>query len=167
MGQSMIVALGSAGLVALVLAATLVNWSRSRSARVLVQGLGVALAIIGLYIVRFMDLVYDWVRAAIHWVVTTPFDTTRLVGAIVGGVGVLMFVIGMAISPVSRAEAKQRRLARQQKAQQVEAARPSAPASTKPASTKPASTSAGPAKKSASDDDDAEIEAILRNRGIN
>ncbi len=169
MSDQLIVVLGAIGLIVVVLAVTAIRWGRSRSVRALLHGIGLALIIGALWIVGFLDLVLTWVRATVHWVRHTPFDTVRLVGACVGAAGLLVVIIGSAISPVSRAEARQRRLGRREKLRAAQGA--STPAATPGPSTAGAGTSVEPAAKSPgatapSDSDDAEIEEILRRRGI-
>ncbi len=172
MSDQLIVVLGAIGLILVVLGVTAIRWSRSRSVRATLHGIGIALIVGALWIVGFLDLVLTWVRATVHWVRQTPFDTVRVIGACVGGLGLLMVIIGSTISPVSRAEARQRRLDRREKLRAAHA--PSAPAAagTAPESgtravAAPASSPAAPAKeKGSGSDDDDEIEEILRRRGI-
>lgn len=106
MGHSMIVLLGSLALVAVVLVSTALHWRRMRSLRVALQGVGVALFLAGLYVLGFMDLVYAWVRDTWHWILHTTFHGAHMAGLVIGGAGVLLFLVGMLVSPVSRAEAQ-------------------------------------------------------------
>ncbi|HEX2858116.1 MAG TPA: hypothetical protein VHO26_11695 [Propionibacteriaceae bacterium] len=176
MSDQLIVVLGAIGLIVLVLAVTAGRWARSRSARAVLHGLGLALVIAALWIMGFLALVLAWVRATIHWVRTTPLDRTRLIGVVVGALGVLLVLVGSAVSPVSRAEARQRRQQRRDRAQAAQTGRPAAdrrtPATGPGAATprpleKAAPTPAAPAGPAAeTSDEDAEIEEILRRRGI-
>ncbi|MDA8437336.1 MAG: hypothetical protein M0Z51_00565 [Propionibacterium sp.] len=167
MSDQLIVVLGAIGLIVVVLAVTAIRWGRSRSVRALLHGIGLALIIGALWIVGFLDLVLAWVRATVRWVRQTPFDTVRLVGACIGGAGLLVLIIGSAMSPVSRAEARQRR-------EKLRAAQTASSPAPVPGPANPGvGTSVEPAAKSAtatatppSDSDDAEIEEILRRRGI-
>ena len=169
MSDQVIVVLGAIGLILVVLAVTAVRWSRSRSVRAMLHGLGLALIVGALWIVGFLRLVLAWVRATIHWVRHTPFDTARMVGAGVGALGVLLVIIGSAVSPVSRAEARQRRLGRREKLRSARAASTSVDAPATAASStrgvvEPTTTAPDPSPSGS--DDDAEIEEILRRRGI-
>ncbi|HET9126737.1 MAG TPA: hypothetical protein VFN73_01535 [Propionibacteriaceae bacterium] len=172
MSDQLIVVLGAIGLIVLVLAVTAGRWARSRSARAMLHGLGLALVIAALWIMGFLALVLAWVRSTIHWVRITPLDRVRLIGVVVGALGVLLVLVGSAVSPVSRAEARQRR---QQRRDRAQAGRPAAdrrtPATTSGAAPRPlattTTTAAAPGAPAAeTSDEDAEIEEILRRRGI-
>ena len=153
----------------MVLAVTFGRFARSRSMRVLLHGIGLALIIVALWIVGFLDLVLAWLRATVDWVRTTPLDRTRTIGALVGALGALLVIIGSAISPVSRAEARQRRERRAEGSGPAPAAgRPTTGAGREPAEPKAVDrgTAASERDTAHADDDDAEIEEILRRRGI-
>jgi len=172
MSDQLIVVLGAIGLIVLVLAVTAGRWARSRSARAVLHGLGLALVIAALWIMGFLALVLAWVRATIHWVRTTPLDRVRLIGIIVGALGVLLLLIGSAVSPVSRAEARQRRQQRRDRSQAAPAGRPAAERKTPATGAPRPLEKAGPtapatgAPAAETSDEDAEIEEILRRRGI-
>lgn len=170
MSDQLIVVLGAIGLIVVVVAVTAGRWARSRSVRAVLHGLGLALVIAALWIVGFLDLVLSWVRATIDWVRRTPLDRTRLIGVVVGALGVLLIIIGSAVSPVSRAEARQRRQQRRDRAAAAAPAPAAKAVTPRPASTAPKQVdkgaSAAPAGGAQASDEDAEIEEILRRRGI-
>lgn len=169
MSDANMVLVGMIVAVVAVLLFTYLRWLRSRSARAVMHGLGVALAIGGLYLLGFLDLVLQWAKATVHWARALKLDQLHLIGVIVGGAGVVFFLIGSLISPVSRAEAKQRRLARKEAGAALPPSnRPGSGVAANPAASAKAAapvknSKAAPAANSAEDD---EIEAILRNHGI-
>ena len=174
MSDQLIVVLGAIGLIVVVLAVTAGRWARSRSARAVLHGLGLALVIAALWIVGFLDLVLAWLRAAVTWVRTTPLDRTRLIGVVVGAVGALLLIIGSAVSPVSRAEARQRRQQRRERARPAQPMAGQKGVATRPDAGAPKAVDKGRATPASSapgggadpSDEAAEIEEILRRRGI-
>ncbi|HSN42832.1 MAG TPA: hypothetical protein VLR88_02105, partial [Propionibacteriaceae bacterium] len=128
------------------------------SVRTLLRGLGIAVVAAGAWITGVLDLGGNGVRSIIDWAQRTPLDTMMISGLVVAGVGALLWVIGSFIKPVSKAVAKERRAVRA-----AAPAKPGAPSkqvegrTTAPSKAPPA----GPV-----DPDDAEIEALLRKRGI-
>lgn len=131
--------------------------ARSRRARPAVMGLGLALIPVGLYLTGVTQLLADAVVALIDWLMRTPWTvvTSWGLGLFLGGV--LLLVIGAFLPKTSRA------------AQAAPAARTPGPA-TRPAVTPGADPkTTAPAKRAAEkgvDPEDAEIEALLRKRGI-
>ena len=142
-----------------------VAWRRGSRGRV-VQGVGVALAPIALYFTGLLRLVWDGVVALVNWATSIIFSPTMWFGISLLGLCVVFWVVG---GLLTRRAAPRRSSA------------PAASAGGRPAvgtgSTAAAKTSTKtPAKKAAAkgkapaqevDPEMAEIEAILKNRGIN
>lgn len=138
-------------------------WRKGERGRV-VQGAALAVAPVGLYFTGLLRLLWDGVVAVVGWATSIIFSPTMWFGISLLGLCVVLWVVGGVLTRRSAA-----------KGGSVSAA------SAKPAVTggrrAPASSTAvAPAKKSAPakgkpaadiDPELAEIEAILKNRGIN
>lgn len=151
-GLTIVFAAGAAGFTA-----------RSRSARPLVMGIGLAAIPVGLFLTGVTDLTINGIASLVAWFQRTEFTTLTAwgIGLAVGG---LALAIGGSFLPkASRAAATPS--APQQPAvpgqAQRQVAAPPAPAA---AQAQPRPKQA-PAQKGL-DPEDAEIEAMLRKRGI-
>lgn len=154
------------GLAIVVLAVAAGLTARYRSIRALVLGLGLAAFPVGLYLTGLTDLTLNGIRSLIDWFQRTPFtDATAWgIGLAVGGI--VVFVVGLflpkghkpAPSPAAP-QAEPGRVAAKPSAS-IPTAAPTAPA--------PNPGPAAPAKAQPKglDPEDAEIEALLRKRGI-
>lgn len=125
-------------------------WRRGHRGRV-VQGVGLALAPTALYFTGLLSLLWNGVVATVGWASRVLFTPSVWFGITLLGVCVVLWVVGglLAKRGANRAPAvgratKQQSLPAAQKGQQVRK-QPAPPV----------------------DDDMAEIEAILKNRGIN
>lgn len=160
--------------------------ARHRSARALVISIGLAAIPVGLLLTGVTDLTLNGIRSLIDWFQRTPFTDLTAWGLGLSLGGLAVFVIGLFLprpKPVERGaqpaqvepSARQRRAAARQQAQpavgqgakppaapaaQGKPAAPSAPAAAQPA--KPAQ----PQQQKGLDPEDAEIEALLKKRGI-
>lgn len=150
----------------LVLLWTFLRWSMGQGARVLLRGTGAILVLVGLYLAGVMLLAGHGVRSLVEWFQrSTPLGTSALVGLGIAGTGLLFWLVGTLLKSRDRDQARTVRQTR--KGVQPASTAPSrggatADTAAQPAG-RPAPRSAQPAQPS---DEDAEIEAILKNRGI-
>lgn len=147
------------GLTIVILAIAAGVTARSRRARPAVMGLGWALLPVGLYLTGLTQVIVDGIRAFIDWLMGTPWTvmTSWGLGLFLGGV--LLIVIA-AFLPKTRKPAAP-------SAPQQPAAQGTRPQVASPAPTsKPAAQASKPAAQKGVDPEDAEIEALLRKRGI-
>lgn len=165
------VILGGAGLILLVALWTVLMWARARSMRSLLEGIGLILLVAGAWITGILALALHGVRSIYDWAQRTVLDTTMVVGLVVMGLGLLSFLIGLFISPISKEEAKSRREVHRDA--RKSAAQPDSKTSSTSSSQagvssgkSPATgqTSAAPKQNTAAED--AEVEDILKSRGI-
>ena len=164
MSDNLIVLLGSIGLAVIVLLWTFASWSRTHSARTLMRGVGAIIAIAGLWILGLMLMDLHGIRAVIDWAETTTRTNKIVIGLAVLAVGVLFWLIGSLIRPVPADVAKQRRLERRETKRTSLAAGTGSKTPTARTANTPAP--AKPTKPAATSDEDAEVEAILKARGI-
>lgn len=138
---------------------TVIAFVRGRRARAM-QGLAIALLPVALYLTGLLRLVWDAVVAVARWATGNVFDLGAWVGFGLLALCVVLWVVGGVLARRSRRRAKV--AATEAKAQgQVGPGR--TPAS-RPAARTPGRA---PAKAAPPQDDDmAEIEALLKSRGI-
>ena len=149
------------------------GWLRKRSGRVLLRGLGFMLMPIGLLVMGLMSHIVDGLNAVVNWANATYMDTWVLTGLILAGLGLVLYLIGSFVPPVTGDEASKRRAAiHDRKLAALQASRPAAaPAQAKP----PAGLTPPPTPQpqaavqadAAMADDDKEIDDILKRHGIN
>lgn len=125
---------------------TAIAWRRGRRGRV-IQGVALTLAPIGLYLSGVLRLLWEGVAAVVRWATTTVFSSLTWTGLAVLGLCVVLWLVGAVV--VRRSPARQQAVA-------------TSPRHAKPVSAGP--RAAAPAKDQ--DDDMAEIEALLKSRGI-
>ncbi|MGA4669890.1 hypothetical protein ACPCG0_08855 [Propionibacteriaceae bacterium Y1923] len=169
-------------IVTVVLSLAALGWTmlgvqRMRGTRHLLQGIGLVLLPVGLWLLGVMELLVDGAQAIYRFFADGTLDSMAIAGLVVGGLGVLVFLSSAAVKPVTRADSKERRVARKQAKQQllqaqaaqeqraVGAGSPSRPAAQEPARTRPQQPT-GTAKGGGLSSEDAEIEALLKKRGI-
>ena len=155
----------AAGLTLLGVLVAVLAFRRGRRGRLL-QGLAVALLPAALYLTGLLGLVWDAVVAVVRWAGSNVFDLGAWIGFGVLAVCVVLWVVGGVVARRSPS-AKELRAARAEKAAakgrgQVAAA-PAARPGKAPTTTGTATKKAQPAPQ---DDDMAEIEALLKSRGI-
>ena len=145
------------GLVGVVVA--VIAFVRGRRGRAL-QALALALAVVALYLTGLLRLVWDAVVAVARWATGNVFDLAAWVGFGLLALGVVLWVVGGVLARRSR---RARKAAKAQPAV-------GATASAQPRTGVAQSATRTPAKKTAQpaaeDDDMAEIEALLKSRGI-
>jgi hypothetical protein len=144
------------GLTLLGIIATGIAWRRGNRGRV-IQGIGLALAPIALYFTGLLRILWDFVVAVIGWASRIIFSPAVWIGLSLLGVCIVLWVVGGVVARRSAAMAGS-----------------TSGGTAKPAAGRTSSAKAvGPAKPAARststapiDDDFAEIEALLKKRGI-
>ena len=150
-GLSLLIAAVAAGLTA-----------RSRRARPAVMGAGLIAAIVGLYLTGVTQLAENGVQSLIDWFQRTPFTTVTAWGLGLAVGGLVLFVVGSFLSKTPKAPREPRATTPQvpgSSRPQVNTTRTAAPTQA------PQQRAPKPAQKGL-DAEDAEIEALLRKRGI-
>lgn len=154
---------------------TVLGQQRLRGTRHLMQGLGLTLIPIGLQLSGIMELLVSGAKGVYRFFRDTTVDTLMTAGLIVLALGAVLFIAASLVKPRTREESRQLRLARAEKSgPAVETGRPAAgrrpavggAAPADSATTTTPVTRAKPASAKGLDDEDAEIEALLRKRGI-
>lgn len=144
----MLVLLTTIVLTALPVLIGVLRFLRNRNWRALIQGIGIGLIPLGLYFLGLMQLAVNGVFSIVAWIERTPWTPVMTNASILTGVGIVMFVVGGFLSS----------------GRPVEAATPGQTPAVPGARPTPVLPPKG--KKPALDPEDAEIEALLRNRGI-
>ncbi len=149
-------------LVVIVVAVTAGLWAARRTTRPVLMGLGLALASVGLYLTQLTRLAINGILSIVDWAQRTPWSEAMTWGAGLLAAGIVLLGIGAALkSGPTRAPR--------------ETARPATPApgpregvsaGQRPSVTEPKRPTPKPAADKHTDPEDAEIEAILRKRGI-
>ena len=152
------IGLGLLGVVVAVIA-----FARGRRGRAL-QGLAFALGVVALYLTGLLRLVWDAAVALVRWATGNVFDLWAWIGFGALALAVVLWVVGGVVARRSRRRSKA--LATENKGQsQVAAGRTTAAvAPTGRGTAKP--KQGANAQQPAQDDDMAEIEALLKSRGI-
>jgi hypothetical protein len=143
------------GLTLLGIIATGIAWRRGNKGRV-VQGVGLALAPVALYFSGLLRLLWNGVVAVGTWASTLIFSPVIWLGMALLGLCVVLWVVGGLVARRSRPAPKD-------KAQAKAAAGPSTPAAV---SAKGRSGRAPAHQPAEVDPEMAEIEALLKSRGI-
>lgn len=144
---------------------TIMGWQRMRGTRQVLRGLGLFLIPIGLWLTGVMELAVEGAKALYRFFADKALDNMTIAGIVVAAVGLMLAIFASAVKPVSREESKQRRLAREQRPDSQGASRPGADRPTQPARLA-AQQQRRPQQAAGLDAEDAEIEALLRKRGI-
>lgn len=146
------IGLGLLGLVVAVIA-----FARGRRGRGL-QGLGFAVGVVALYLTGLLRLVWDAVVALVRWATGNVFDLTAWIGFGMLVLAIVLWVVGGVVA---------RRGRRQAKVAASEAKGAPAVGTGRAPSRQPARQPAKGSGAAAPEDDDmAEIEALLKSRGI-
>lgn len=132
-------------------------WARRPGARPLMGGFGALLIPLGLYLFGIVDLAYNGVISIIDWAQHTVWSPMMTWGASLAGAGLLMFVVSRFVKPSERKEVTSRH--QPAVAPQAAAGRPATSVATTPHAGRPA-------PKQGKTTEDAEIEDILRKRGL-
>ncbi|WP_203566709.1 hypothetical protein [Aestuariimicrobium ganziense] len=170
MDLPMIMIMVTAALSLVALVATLVAHQRGRGPRAILQGIGWVLLPIGLWVIGLMELFGRGAVAGYRWLMSTPMDLQRWIGVSIVAVAVLLVVVGMLVKGRTKDEA---RAAREARRQPVGATPQGSTGRALPSSQdgrtdqKPVARPAAKPAKDGLSDEDAEIEAILKRRGIN
>ncbi len=140
------------GLALLGVIATGVAWRRGNKGRVM-QGAGLALAPIALYLTGLLGLLWNGAVAVIHWAARIIFSPTVWVGIALLGLCLVLWVVGGAVAGrVNHRKAMARSTATTRSGKSVTA---------KPRSARTSQSAVPPV-----DEEMAEIEALLKSRGI-
>jgi hypothetical protein len=137
-----------------------VAWRKGSRGRVL-QGVGLALAPVALYFTGLLRLVWDAVVALVGWATSIIFTPSMWFGISLLGLCLVLWVVGGLVN---------RRTATRSATPVTGAAKPAVGTGRPTAATKPAPAKAPKGTKAPAQEVDpemAEIEAILKNRGIN
>lgn len=164
MPVSLIITVGLA-IVIVAIAAGLM--ARHRSVRALVMGIGLGAIPVGLYLTGMTDLTINGIRSLIDWFQRTPFTSFVAWGIGLSIGGLVLFIIGTFLpkgaKPAVAPAPEQKPVAGKAPAQPSIATGKPAPAS--PAAAAPPAKGGKPQQKGL-DPEDAEIEALLKKRGI-
>lgn len=146
------------GLTIVILALTAGLTARSRRARPAVMGLGWAMIPVGLYLTGLTQVIVDGIRAFIDWLMRTPWTvaTSWGLGLFVGGVLVIVIAAFLPKTRKASAPSVPQRPAAPGKRPQVQS----------PAQAAKPTPAPQPEAQRGVDPEDAEIEALLRKRGI-
>lgn len=148
-----------AGIALLGVIITALAWRRGNRGRV-IQGIGVVIAPIALYFAGLLTLVWNAVVAVVGWAARIVFTPLVWLGISMLGVCVVLWVVGGIVAKRTGGKAKS-----EDGAKPVTDGKPKAVAGGKPAAKQ--QKQAAPAKQADPIDDDlAEIEALLKKRGI-
>lgn len=151
------IGLGLLGVVVAVIA-----FARGRRGRAL-QGLALALATVALYLTGLLRLVWDAVVAVVRWATGNVFDLRAWIGFGALALSIVLWLVGGVLARRSRRNARAAGKAASAGQGQVTTAKASQP----PVRAARGSSTAQPAAAPAQQDDDmAEIEALLKSRGI-
>jgi hypothetical protein len=146
------------GLSLIGLVVTVIAFVRGHRGRA-VQGLALALAPVGLYLTGLLLLVWDAVVAVVRWATGNVFDLKAWIGFGVLALCIVLWLVGRVLARRSRRRAKavsSESKAQGQVAGKVPAGQPAGRTAGKASAQQPAPQ----------DDDMAEIEALLKSRGI-
>ncbi|WP_152364786.1 hypothetical protein [Microlunatus speluncae] len=149
-----------AGIALLGVIVTAVAWRRGNKGRV-VQGIGVVLAPIALYFAGLLTLVWNAVVAVVGWAARIVFTPLVWLGITMLGVCLVLWVVGGIVAKRTGGKEKSaepaapKQVAGQSRTAAVTAGKPAAQPKQQP------KQAAAPV-----DDDMAEIEALLKKRGI-
>ncbi len=145
------------GVMVFVVAVSAGLWARRPGARPIIGGVGGLLALAGVQLLGLMDLLYNGVMSLVDWVARTAWSTTMSWGAGLLAGGLVLLVVARFLKSAPLAADKP-----SPKVKAAPAQRPPAPVTT---GAKPP-TAAVQSPKPGVDAEDAEIEALLRKRGI-
>lgn len=151
------------GLTLLGVLVVVLSFRRGRRGRAL-QGLALALLPAALYLTGLLRLVWDAVVAVVRWAGSNVFDLAAWVGFGILALCLVLWVVGGVVARRSPS-AKEVRAARAAKASGTGSS-PTAVGGRTPAKASGAKPAPKQAQAPQQDDDMAEIEALLKSRGI-
>lgn len=152
------------GLSLLGVIATGIAWRRGNKGRV-VQGAGLALAPVALYLTGLLGLVWDGVAAVFRWAGGIVLSPPIWIGFSLLGLCIVLWVVGGILAP--RFAARKSVEGAKTAGKPVTATKPATAGQAKATQNKGASaTGAKGQQADPLDDEMAEIEALLKSRGI-
>lgn len=169
MNADLIAVLASVLAVVLAICYAVLGWQRQRSRRTLLVGSGLALTVAGLWLGGVINLVINGLQSLVTWWGRQIWDARMLTALGLVALGVIVFAVGHAFAPTSakttgtpaRATGQRRRTSSQRPR-----TTPTISTSVVPPVGSAEASSAPLPPRASSSDEDAEIEAILRKRGI-
>lgn len=147
-------------LMTVIAAATAGLFARGRNPKTLVAGVGLVVLPLGLYLTGITRLAYNGVLSLIDWAQRTVWTDAMTWGAGLAGFGVVLLVVAGFMK--TKARPRQARTG----AQPTVAERQAQPAVGQKGAPAAAPQQPQEKKQSGVDPEDAEIEALLRKRGI-
>lgn len=153
-------------LMTVIAAATAGLFARGRNPKTLVAGIGLVVLPLGLYLSGVTQLAYNGVLSLIDWAQRTVWTDTMTWGAGLAGFGIVLLVVAGFMK--TKARPRQQRVRAEQPNPAAADSKPSQQAAVGAASAAPTTAAPQPkgGKPPAMDPEDAEIEALLRKRGI-
>lgn len=151
-------------LMTVIAAATAGLFARGRNPKTLVAGIGLVVLPLGLYLTGITRLAYNGVLSLIDWAQRTVWNDTMTWGAGLAGLGIVLLVVAGFMKTKARPRQVRARSAEQPSVAE-KPAQPGVGQGTKPAAAAPTQPKQDK-KQPAMDPEDAEIEALLRKRGI-
>lgn len=145
--------LATVAILVLIAAIYVGMWAHSRGAKPIIGGIGALLVPLGLWFLGVMTLAYNGVASIVDWVGRTVWDNTMTWGASLAGAGLLLLVIAGLLKSKPRSKP-------------VPAAAVGKPVKVSSPVTAPQAPAKVSAPKPGADPQDAEVEEILRRRGI-
>jgi len=158
----------------IILSVTAGVTARHRSIRALVMGLGLAAVPVGLFLTGVTDLTINGVISIIDWFRRTPFTTVTGWGIGLAAGGIVLTVIGAFLPKGKGAPAVEAPRAKEvrpkggaaKEQQAIAGSRPQQPSAAAAPAPAAQPGTGRPAAQKGLDPEDAEIEALLRKRGI-
>lgn len=144
-------------LMVLIAAVSAGLWARRPGTRPMMGGIGLLLIPLGLFFFGITHLAYNGVISIINWAQHTVWSPMMTWGVSLTGVGLLMFLVSRFVKPAERKTVTESD--RPAVAPQSGAGRPSGTIATRPPADKPA-------PNQGKTSEDAEVEDILRKRGL-
>lgn len=150
------------GLSLLGVVVAVIAFTRGRRGRAL-QGLALALASVALYLTGLLRLVWDAVVAVVRWATGNVFDLAAWIGFGALALSIVLWVVGGVVARRGRRNAKAAATAGAAGQGRVTTGKANRPPARRDRGSSKAQAAGAPAPQ---DDDMAEIEALLKSRGI-
>lgn len=152
------------GLMTVIAAVTAGLFARGRNPRTLVAGVGLFLLPLGMYLTGVTHLAFNGVLSLVDWAQRTVWTDAMTWGSGIAGFGIVLLVVAGFMKTTARP--KQARAGRTKPAVEGKPSQPAVADTSKSTQNTPAAPAPKGGKQPAMDPEDAEIEALLRKRGI-